>query len=95
MKPALENFVRLLHVRRIDDADGIERALRVLNECADEYGMALEFIDAATWIAKQPVPTREKYRAICELAAVPDDARCDLSVVGRRIEVEPFEAVQR
>ena len=93
MKPALENFVRLLHVRRIDDADGIERALRVLNECADEYGMALDFIDSATWIAEQRVPTREKCRAICSLAAVPDDVACDLSLVGKRIEVEPFEAV--
>jgi hypothetical protein len=93
MNRALESFVRQLHVQRIDDADGIENALRVMNECADEYGTALEFIDLASWIAEQQVTTREKCRAICELAAVPDDVACDLSLVGKRIEVEPFEAV--
>jgi hypothetical protein len=88
MTPALEKFVQQLHAQRIGDADDLETWLREIDEVADECEASFEFIDCAIWIAEQPVSVREKHRAICALAAVPDDVECDLILDGKRIEIE-------
>jgi hypothetical protein len=88
MNRALEDFVQQMHAAAIDNADGIEDALREIDACADDLDVALEFIDAAAWIVQQSVPVRERCRALIALAGVPGDQECDLTVVGNRIEIE-------
>jgi hypothetical protein len=87
MNRALETFAHDLHVRRHENAEGLEDALRELDECADEYDVAQEFIDTVTWIAQQPVSIWEKCRVLGAVADLSDDQDFDLTCAAARIEL--------
>lgn len=101
MNRQLERLVEELHAQSIEAADviaadAIERCLRTLDDCANDDGALLNFIDGATWIAEQDdVPILEKRRALIALAGIElADEHADLSLVGDRIIIELVQSLR-